>query len=87
MPVPHTSETVRLAHRNSSKPWPSPRPLPPQPTSPHLLAALRIPEQLRFSNRQVAKAAVTVGATRVQVDLKRAAQSQAEQGPAVPPCR
>lgn len=64
-----------------------PRPLPPQPTSPHLPATLRVPEQLRFSNREVAQAAVTVAASSVPVDLKWAAQSRAERGPSEPSYR
>lgn len=45
-------------------------PRPPRSHQPHLPAALRVSEQLRFGDRQVAKAAVTVAATGVQVDLK-----------------
>ena len=40
-------------------------PHPPWCHQPHLPAALRVSEQLRFGDRQVAKAAVTVAATGV----------------------
>lgn len=44
-------------------------------SSPHLPAALWVPAQLRLSNRQVAKAAVTVAASGIGVDLKQAVQT------------
>lgn len=42
---------------------------------PHLPAALRVPEQLGLSNRQVAKAAVAVAAAGIGVDLKQAVRT------------
>lgn len=80
-PIPHASQMVSLTTTHSPQPIhclgvpPSQAPShlgphPPRSHQPHLPAALGVSEQLRFGDRQVAKAAVTVAATGVRVDLR-----------------